>query len=131
FLDSHPILTKLADCIYAFLQFIDRTHTLAKVAKRGSKTFLRCSKKIEERSIEMARRKGCTMACCGHTHHATANVDQPIPYYNSGCWTELPCTYLTVADGVMELHSFEPTRVEEMAEVEPVANGRAMEISAS
>jgi hypothetical protein len=40
------------------------------------------------------------------SHHAVAHVEQPIPYYNSGCWTELPCTYLTVADGIVRLHDF-------------------------
>src|SRR5262249_37188968 len=64
FLDNHPVLTWLGDCIYFFLQWVDRTHYFAKLAKRGSKTFLRCAKKIEERAIEMARRKGCVAVCC-------------------------------------------------------------------
>jgi UDP-2,3-diacylglucosamine pyrophosphatase LpxH len=114
FIDNHPILTWLGDVIYAFLQWIDRTHRLAKVAKRGSKTFLRCAKKIEERSIELARRKGCHLVCCGHTHAPAAHTEGTVAYYNSGCWTELPGTYLTVANGMVELQSFEdrPAKVE-------------------
>jgi UDP-2,3-diacylglucosamine pyrophosphatase LpxH len=107
FLDNHPVITWLADRVYHFLQWIDQTHRFAKLAKHGSKTFLRCARKIEERAVEMARRRHCTMVCCGHTHAAAAHVEQPIPYFNSGCWTELPCTYLTVADGIIQLHSFE------------------------
>jgi UDP-2,3-diacylglucosamine pyrophosphatase LpxH len=106
FLDSHPILTWLADCVYGFLQWIDRTHYFAKLAKRGSKTFLRCAKKIEDGAVELARKKGCTAVCCGHTHVAVARTDQPLPYFNSGCWTELPCSYLSVRDGVVQLHAF-------------------------
>ena len=49
FIDNHPVLTWLADTVYCFLQWIDRTHYFAKLAKRGSKTFLRCARKIEER----------------------------------------------------------------------------------
>jgi UDP-2,3-diacylglucosamine pyrophosphatase LpxH len=107
FLDKHRLLTWLGDCIYGFLQWIDRTHYFAKLAKHGSKTFLRCTKKIEEGAVEMARRRHCTAVCCGHTHLAVANTEQPIAYYNSGCWTELPCHYLTVADGVVRVHAFE------------------------
>ena len=107
FLDNHPILSWFGDVIYAFLQWIDRTHYLAKVAKRGSKTFLRCAKKIEERAIARAARQGCHTACCGHTHHAVVNREGPVHYFNSGCWTELPCTYLTVADGDVELRVFD------------------------
>ncbi len=108
FIDNHPVLTWLADTVYCFLQWIDRTHYFAKLAKRGSKTFLRCARKIEERSIDMARRRNCTAVSCGHTHAAAAHTEQPIAYYNSGCWTELPCTYLTVGDGVIRLHDFRP-----------------------
>jgi len=108
FIDNHPIVTWMADCVYCFLQWIDRTHYFAKLAKRGSKTFLRCAKKIEERSIEMAKRRHCTAVCCGHTHVAAAHGDPPVAYFNSGCWTELPCSYLTADDGVVRLHEFRP-----------------------
>jgi len=108
FLDSHPILGWFGDCIYAFLQWVDRTHTLAKVAKKGSKTWLRCAKKIEEQAIARAARQGCDAVCCGHTHHAVINTSGPVHYFNSGCWTERPCTYLTVQDGLIELHTFTP-----------------------
>jgi UDP-2,3-diacylglucosamine pyrophosphatase LpxH len=106
FIDNHPILTWLGDRVYNFLQRIDTSHYFAKLAKRGSKTFLRCAKKIEDGSVEMARRRGCAAAICGHTHHAVAHTDQPIPYFNSGCWTELPCTYLTVTGGVVRVHDY-------------------------
>jgi len=108
FIDKHPILTWMADRLYNFLQWIDRSHYFAKLAKHGSKTFLRCARLIEESATELARRRGCSAAVCGHTHHACAHVDQPIPYFNSGCWTELPCTYLTVAAGAVQLHEFVP-----------------------
>ena len=106
FLDNHPVLTWLADCVYGFLQWIDRTHYFAKLAKRGSKTFLRSAKKIEDGAVDLARRKGCTAVCCGHTHVAVARTEQSVAYFNSGCWTELPCSYLTVREGKVRLHAF-------------------------
>jgi UDP-2,3-diacylglucosamine pyrophosphatase LpxH len=118
FLDAHPWMTWLGDMVYCLLQKIDRTHYFAKLAKRGSKTFLRCAKKIEEGATEYARKKGCGAVCCGHTHHAVVTEAQPVQYYNSGCWTELPGTYLTVAGGQVELHSFSPAAVAETVEEE-------------
>jgi UDP-2,3-diacylglucosamine pyrophosphatase LpxH len=108
FLDRHPVLTWVADVIYWVLQRIDNTHTVARFAKRSSKTFIRCAKKIEEGSLEYARKKDCDAVCCGHTHQAVAPPGGQGWYYNSGCWTELPCTYLTVEGGRVELHRFAP-----------------------
>jgi UDP-2,3-diacylglucosamine pyrophosphatase LpxH len=105
FIDAHPFLTWVGDMIYLFLQKIDRTHYFAKLAKKGSKTFLRCAKKIEDGSREYARRKNCDSVCCGHTHHAIYNESDPVQYFNSGCWTEFPCTFLTVADGSIALQA--------------------------
>jgi UDP-2,3-diacylglucosamine pyrophosphatase LpxH len=76
------------------------------MAKHGSKTFLRCAKKIEEGAVELARRRGCSAVCCGHTHAPVERPGGPVAYYNSGCWTELPGTYLTVAGGHVRLHAF-------------------------
>jgi UDP-2,3-diacylglucosamine pyrophosphatase LpxH len=118
FLDNHPFLSWLGDVIYCFLQWIDKSHHLAKVAKRGSKTFLRCAAKIEEGAIALAERRNCDSVCCGHTHHPVVNTSGPIHYFNSGCWTELPCTYLTVRDGLIELQTFAPSRVRVEEEAE-------------
>lgn len=107
FIRKHPFWTWVADCIYCGLQKIDSSHQLAKWAKQSSKTFLRCARKVEEGARAMARQLGCTMACCGHTHHPIANRDVAIPYFNSGCWTELPGSYLTIRNGEVDLCYFE------------------------
>jgi UDP-2,3-diacylglucosamine pyrophosphatase LpxH len=115
FIDSHPVLTWLGDCIYFLLQWMDRTHSFAKWAKKGSKTFLRCVKKIEEGAMDYARKRDCGMVCCGHTHHADLASTPQVRYHNSGCWTEVPCSYLTVANGQVRLHEFERSAGERCA----------------
>jgi UDP-2,3-diacylglucosamine pyrophosphatase LpxH len=116
FLDSHPVLTWVGDQIYYFLQWIDRTHYFAKMAKRGSKTFLRCAQLIEDGAIAYAGKKKCRAVCCGHTHLAVSKEAGPVGYFNSGCWTELPCSYLTVAGGIVQLSHFEPDPLPEAVE---------------
>jgi UDP-2,3-diacylglucosamine pyrophosphatase LpxH len=109
FIDNHPVLTWLGDVIYYWLQRIDRTHAWAKRAKTGSKTFLRCAQKIHDKSIEHARKQKCQAVCCGHTHHPAVDQTQEVAYYNSGCWTEEPGTYLAVDQGRVTLHFFDDT----------------------
>ena len=119
FLDKHPILTWFGDTIYAFLQKLDGSHSIARYAKSRSKTFLRCAEKIMRGAVEVALERGCSAVCCGHTHQPASNKELALPYYNSGSWTELPCTYLTVADGAVQLHLFEDTA--EKVEAEPAS----------
>jgi UDP-2,3-diacylglucosamine pyrophosphatase LpxH len=108
FLDAHPIMTKVADACYWVMQKLDKSHSFAKWAKQSSKTFLRCAQKIEEKSREHARSKHCTAVCCGHTHQpAYRPADGGVAYYNGGCWTEQPGTYLTVSEGRIELKTFQ------------------------
>jgi UDP-2,3-diacylglucosamine pyrophosphatase LpxH len=119
FLDAHPVLTWVGDVIYWLLQRIDRTHRFAKLAKKGSKTFLRCARKIEDGAVARAREKGCGVVCCGHTHHAYSASHDGVQYHNSGCWTELPCNYLTVDQGQVTLRNFEDVAAHD---VEPAAD---------
>lgn len=109
FIDAHPLITLAGDAIYYLLLRVDRTHTVARLAKKSCKTFLRCARTIEERSRDYARRKGCVAVCCGHTHQAVVNCAADIHYFNSGCWTETPPTYLSVVNGVVRLETFTAT----------------------
>ena len=100
----------LADAAYWLLQKIDRTHYVARLAKRRSKTFVRCTNKIRDGARRLALEKHCGIALCGHTHHAEAippTGDMPVAYYNSGCWTELPSTYLSIQAGRVETHIYQ------------------------
>lgn len=115
FITRYPFITWVADMAYNFLQRIDRSHYFAKQAKKRSKTFLRCIEKIEADAIKYAQRIGCDTVCCGHTHLPVANTSGPVRYFNSGCWTEKPCHYLTVLDGEVNVCSYS----EELALVEP------------
>ncbi len=108
FIEDHPFLTWCADVAYAVLQKVDRTHYVARLAKRKSKIFVRCLEKIERRSIDYARKLGCQAVICGHTHHAESKTAGDVHYHNAGCWTEHPCTYLTVLAGAVTLRRFAP-----------------------
>ncbi len=103
FIDHHPILTWTGDLIYNVLQKLDRRHYIARLAKARSKTFLHCIDKVQKKSIAYCWKKGCDIVLCGHTHHAVETSGRDVSYFNSGCWTEIPSTYLTVHNGVVRL----------------------------
>lgn len=113
FIDDHPILTAIGDFIYRMLQKLDSSHSFARSAKKKSKIFLRCTAKIESRSIEYAQKLGCSAVCCGHTHVPVANESGDIAYYNSGCWTEKPCHYLSIRCGEISVRQYEFAEVYE------------------
>ena len=102
FIDHHPVLTWVGDQIYNLLQRVDRRHYVARLAKARSKVFLHCLDKVQIKSLAYAAKLGCQAVICGHTHHAAA-VAGPIAYFNSGCWTELPSTYLEIAGGQVRI----------------------------
>jgi len=115
FISRYPLFTRFADKCYQALQWLDRSHTVARMAKRRSKSFLRNTEKIEAGAVRYAARLGCDAVCCGHTHHPRVSAVGPVAYYNGGSWTEKPCHYLTLADGVVELHAYatDPAAAEE------------------
>lgn len=106
FITRYPFITFVADRVYNFLQRIDKSHSFAKFAKRRSKTFLRCAQKIETDAVKYAAKLGCDVVCCGHTHLPVANTTGSVQYFNSGCWTEKPCHYLTVQNGVVTVCTY-------------------------
>ncbi len=123
FISRYPVLTWIADRVYHFLQKIDRSHYFAKLAKRNSKTFLRCAQKIETDAVKYAAKKGCDAVCCGHTHLPVANTTGPVHFFNGGCWTEKPCHYLTVLNGVVAVCAYTeevPDEVPDPVEPPPV-----------
>lgn len=108
FITKRPIITWFADRIYRFLQKIDRWHYIAKIVKRGSKIYLRCTDKIRTKSLIYAKQKGCDMVCVGHTHYPIEDYSGETHYFNSGCWTEKPCHYLEIKNGKVNLKTFPP-----------------------
>jgi UDP-2,3-diacylglucosamine pyrophosphatase LpxH len=114
FVETHPGITWLADLVYRFLQYIDKTHRVARFAKANSKIFLRCTQKVRLGAIDHAKQFSVNGVCCGHTHHAEV-VDGEVQYANSGSWTESPCTYLSISGGTIRLHPFVDTPVAELA----------------
>lgn len=97
FIIDRPYITCVAELTYNILQAIDKSHTVARLLKHSSKQFIRCSEKVRAGILDSGARFHCDWAIAGHTHHAELNKE--LGYINTGCFTENPCTYVTIKDG--------------------------------
>lgn len=79
---------------------------MVRAAKYQSKIYLRCVDQVKEGALKEANDRGFTGVVCGHTHAPENTYEKGILsgwYANSGSWTDMPCSYLTVKDGIPEL----------------------------
>lgn len=106
FISDYPIFTKIADNTYRMIQRIYGGSKLAFMAKRRSKTFLRCSEHVKNRAKNYAALKLADIVCCGHTHLAEYDQEGKVKYCNSGCWTESDCHYISINEGKISIVKF-------------------------
>ena len=104
FIRERPIISSIADFIYYWLQKIDSSHYIARMAKSNSKHYLRCTEAIKDKATIEAKNIGCHAVICGHTHNAEISLANGIIYCNTGCWTEKNSTYIVIEDGNPKLH---------------------------
>ncbi len=105
FLIQNRIISNMATTLYKIIQKLDtKKQRLSRHIKRASKGWLRVSKDVAEGAVRMGRRKGADFVFCGHTHKALHWNIRDIKYFNTGCWTDIPSSYVTITDGVPELH---------------------------
>jgi len=101
FLNENIIISSVASFIYDKIQRLSgEKQSLARWVKRKSKGWLRLANKIAIRASEYAKQKGFNTVICGHTHqsHHTFFSDLGISFYNSGCWTDIPQTYIIISN---------------------------------
>jgi UDP-2,3-diacylglucosamine pyrophosphatase LpxH len=97
FLVDNEIVSSLACYFYNFVQRLDfKDRRISHFMKRKSKGWLRLSEKVSDSAILYALKNHATYIFCGHTHKAMHKAAGNINYYNSGCWADEPCSYITV-----------------------------------
>lgn len=108
FLTDNPLLSLIAPQIYNFIQLVDFSDKrVSRYIKRESKLWMRNSEKVKARAFLYARLRGIDYIFCGHTHKAMEERKGKIRYFNSGCWTEIPSTYITIDGKKIELCKYQ------------------------
>jgi len=99
FLNENVIISSTASFIYDRIQrWGNEKQTVARFLKNKSKGWLRLAKKVADGAAEYGRHRKADIVICGHTHHANEHhyPEKDITYYNSGCWTDIPSSYLVI-----------------------------------
>jgi UDP-2,3-diacylglucosamine pyrophosphatase LpxH len=105
FLVDNPILSMMASVFYRFLQQIGgRKQRFSRLVKRMSKSWLRLSEKVARGVMRYGELRGAQVVFAGHTHQALTREKEEIKYFNSGCWTDLPSTYIGIEGREVSVH---------------------------
>lgn len=104
---NNVFLSFVADRIYHLIQLLDFSdQRVSRWVKRWSKGWLRLSGQVARRAIFYAKLRRVDYIFCGHTHKAMEERRKNIYYYNSGCWTDVPSTYITIDKDNIDIHKY-------------------------
>lgn len=107
FLINNAVISVLANQLYQLIQLVDsKDRRFSRLIKKKSKGWLRLSEKVARRAIMYARFWQVDYIFCGHTHKAMQRKSGNISYYNCGCWTDIPSTYITLDKESIEIKEF-------------------------
>jgi len=107
FLIDNYFLSQAASRVYNFVQMLDFSDKrISHWLKRSSKGWLRLSGKVARRAIFYARLRRIDYIFCGHTHKAMEERRGKVYYYNSGCWTDIPETFITIDRDNIKIHKY-------------------------
>jgi len=95
FISNFPIITEIATGLYYWIQRVSpKKQGLARALKRQSKGFIKACDKIRKHAEAHAKANKYDYVICGHTHHYFTSPESP--YVNTGCFTEVDCSYVSI-----------------------------------
>jgi UDP-2,3-diacylglucosamine pyrophosphatase LpxH len=107
FFINNAVISFVAVLLYKLVQRFDfKDKRISHIVKRKSKGWLRMSEKVARGAIKYGKKEGVSYVFCGHTHKAIQKMNHSIKYYNSGCWTDIPCTYITIDEGNINIRDY-------------------------
>lgn len=107
FLIDNAVLSYLATVIYNLIQRLDtEDKKVSHYLKRKSKGWLRLSEKVASSAFRYAKKNKADYVFCGHTHKAEEKSKGSIRYFNSGCWTDTPRTFITIDERDVEIREY-------------------------
>lgn len=104
-INDHAVVTAIASWMYLIIQRLDPHHRASRWVKRTSKKWLRLANKVATDAVSYGRKHhNANVVVCGHTHQPTIIDIEESVYVNSGCWTDIPSTYVVIQhDGEVAL----------------------------
>jgi UDP-2,3-diacylglucosamine pyrophosphatase LpxH len=107
FLINNAFLSYAATWVYNFIQrFDNEKKSLSRYLKRKSKGYLRLSEKVARGALRFGKKHEADYVFSGHTHKALERSLSGVKYFNSGCWTDTPCNFITIEGNTIEIHEY-------------------------
>jgi UDP-2,3-diacylglucosamine pyrophosphatase LpxH len=97
FTSIHEKLQKLSFGKKRIVSFLERFDTV----------WLRLSDKVATGALTHAQHRNVHRIFCGHTHEALSASRGLIEYFNTGSWTQLTATYITVDEEGVNIHEYD------------------------
>ncbi len=106
FIVDDPFISDIASTIFLWIQKCDfGQQRFSRCLDRLNTSWLRMSPRVAAGALSHAAEHEADVVFCGHTHEAQQKERNGIRYFNTGCWTQLPCTYVTIDESGVELNS--------------------------
>lgn len=108
FMTRNPIVSVIASWVYLGIQKLDTERQfISRFLKRASKSWLRVSETVARGATLYGLLRRADVVFCGHTHKAIKKQLHGIQYYNSGCWTDIPSSYIFITSEDIEIREVE------------------------
>ncbi|PWT90610.1 MAG: UDP-2,3-diacylglucosamine diphosphatase, partial [Blastocatellia bacterium] len=108
FMVDNQMLSELGANVFLWIQKCDfREQRLSRYLDRLNTSWLRMTPRVAAGALAMAAARNASFVFCGHTHVAMYREAHGIQYFNTGCWTQSPASYVTISSEGVRLHEHE------------------------
>ena len=108
FIVDNGLLSDFSSFLYLLIQKCDYSQQrFSRLLDRLGTSWLRMSPRVAQGAIKHAVNHAADYVFCGHTHDALHMPSDGVQYYNTGCWTQSPASYITVSDKGVKLNYYE------------------------
>lgn len=108
FLFDNQFLSDLGKTFHLWVQKCDSSRQrFSRYLDRLNTSWLRMTQRVASGALSFAAERAVNYVFCGHTHVALRREAAGIQYFNTGCWTQSPATYITVDQKGVSLNRYE------------------------
>jgi UDP-2,3-diacylglucosamine pyrophosphatase LpxH len=108
FLFDNALISDVGSFLYLAIQKCDYgQQRFSRYLDRLNTSWLRMSPRVAAGAFGIAKERSADVVFCGHTHEAQHKESEGISYYNTGCWTQSPSTYVTIDESGVRINSYE------------------------
>jgi len=108
FMVDSQLLSDITSSLFLWIQKHDSRHQgFSRYLDKLNTSWLRMTPRVAAGALSLAASRKVDYIFCGHTHFALEREQDGIRYFNTGCWTQSPASYITVDRAGVKLNYHE------------------------